>query len=170
MAPLAFWAKLARCAISTNGATTWVALADAPYIDAHATMYFSTPAATTLAAATPAKASGTTTSQALTAFTMPSNNRLTYTGTVTRHFHVGVNAGVTKAGGGATVGTMSIAKNGTVETGSKVTVTIQNTSDKQHMSTIWALDLATNDYIEVFLESDTGDDITIETSTVSIWE
>jgi hypothetical protein len=156
--------------VNSTGATTWVALADAPYIDAHGTMYFSTPATTTLAAATPAKASGTTTSQSLAGFTMPANNRLTYTGTATRHFHVGVNAGVTKAGGGATVGTMSIAKNGTVETGSKVTVTVQNTSDKQHMSTTWALDLATNDYIEVFLESDTGDDITIETSTVSIWE
>jgi hypothetical protein len=156
--------------VNSTGASTWVALADGPYADAHGTMYFSTPAATTLAAATPAKASGTTTSQSLAGFTMPANNRLTYTGTVTRHFHVGVNAGVTKAGGGATVGTMSIAKNGTVETGSKVTVTVQNTSDKQHMSTTWALDLATNDYIEVFLESDTGDDITIETSTVSVWE
>jgi hypothetical protein len=137
--------------------------------NAHASLYFSAPASTTPSAATAAKAAGTTTLQRGVEFTMSANNRLLFSGAA-RHVHVLATLGVTKAGGGATLASAYVAKSGSVEAGSKMTVTLQNTADRQVMSTAWTMLVDTGDYIEVFLESDTGDDITVQTGVLTVVE
>jgi hypothetical protein len=127
--------------------------------------YVSTPASTTLAAATAAKASGTTTAGTLGNFTMPADNRLTYTGTATRDFLVSASISAAKAAGTTSLVELHIAKNGTVVTGANVRLQVAATDEFQ-MSLVWPVSLATNDYVEIFLKDDTGDDITVNRGTL----
>ena len=125
--------------------------------------YFSTPAETTLVAATPAKAAGTTTFSTLSqGFTQTANNRVQLdAGQTTRTYRVTANLAVSKAGGGATEGSFYIAKNGTVDAASKMIRTLANTSDVGSIIVTGIEELAAGDYIEVWLETDTGDNLTV---------
>lgn len=126
--------------------------------------FFSTPAETTLAANTPAKAAGTTTFSSLSyGFTQTANNRVQLdAGQATRAYRVTANIAVTKAGGGATNGSFYIAKNGTVDTDSKMIRTLANTSDVGSIIVMGVVELAAGDYVELWIETDTGDNLTIE--------
>jgi len=130
--------------------------------------YFSTPASTTLSAATPAKAAGTTTSMQLADFTMPANNRLTYTATDTRTFQAMFTGSASKASGGSALSAGYIAKNGSVITGSQVQRQLANTSDIGAGAVSAQFTLAQNDYIEFWVETDNGDDLTIEAGVLSV--
>ena len=128
--------------------------------------YFSTTALTSLSANTPAKAAGTTTAMQLGDFTT-TNNRLTYTGATTRTFQVGFAGTSSKGGGGSTLGIYSIYKNGSAIPGILATRTIANATDRGAFGMLGQIQLAQNEYIELWLETDTGDDLTIEAGVLS---
>lgn len=132
----------------------------------YAGLYFSTPATTTLTAATPAKASGTTSLLGASGFTH-ANNRLTCTETQTRDYLVLTNLGVTKESGGSTLGFYGIYKNGLPLAGGGRNRSISNTSDQGSVSVSVIATLALNDYIEVWVGSDNGDNITVEDGTLT---
>lgn len=131
-----------------------------------ASLYFSTPAATTLSAATPAKAAGTTTKMKTAEFTH-TTGRLTHNGLNARTFNVLATLTLSKAAGTASAVTMSIRKNAAAVTGARVNLTIADTAE--HAVALAAqIDMATNDYLEIWLETDTGDDITVEDGTLVV--
>ena len=126
--------------------------------------WFSTPAETTMVANTPIKAAGTTTFSSLSqGFTQTANNRIQLdAGQTTRTYRCTANIAVSKAGGGATNGTFYIAKNGVVDTDTAMIRTLANTADIGSIIVIGMEELAAGDYIELWIETDTGDNLTIE--------
>lgn len=128
--------------------------------------YFSTPAATTLGAATPAKAAGSTTALQLGDFTH-SDNRLTYEATVTRDFEVMAAISLTKASGSASVASLLVAKNGSPVTGLRVDRSCPEDTDERLLVVVGNLSLTEDDYVELFLETDTGDDLTVESGVMT---
>ncbi len=134
----------------------------------YGSLYFSTPAGTVLSAATPAKGLGATTAMQLADFTMPSNNRLTYEQATTRVFDVRATLGIEKASGSETLGTLHLYKNGVLVTGARTDITFENTSYEYNCVLDAQISLSENDYIEVWLESVNGDNLTIQSGTVSI--
>ena len=130
--------------------------------------YFSTPAATTLAAATPAKAAGTTTAGQLDGFTH-SDNRLTYgAGEPTQWFQVLGTISSSKAGGGATTGEFFIAKNDSVIVNSRILRNLPNTSDVGALAVGANVQLAAGDYVEIWVETANGDDLTVEAGGLGV--
>jgi hypothetical protein len=126
----------------------------------YGSLYYSTPAATTIAVAgTYYKAAGTTTALNLNEFTMPANNRLTYTGTTDVHLHIAYSLSCTCSGNTQVLG-FSLAKNGTNIAESKLTRKVGTGSDVGAVALHWDLTVSTNDYIELF--------VTNETSTATI--
>lgn len=118
-------------------------------------LYISTTAATNLSTNTPAKISGTTTSVNLFRVSSPSNNRLTYTGSKTRKFHVTCSLAATQASILASkVYTFYIARNGVVLQESRQRVKL-NSSDQASVSVSCTSSLARNDYVEVWVENNT---------------
>ena len=123
---------------------------------------FTTPVETPLAAATPAKALGTTAAGPLADFTMPQNNRLLYTGLTTRAFQINMAIAAQKTTGGATnaifhvhINDLSPLPDITIER------TIANNNDTGAIPICGAFNLSTGDYVELWLETANGDNITI---------
>ena len=133
-------------------------------------LYISTTATTVITAAnTPVKAAGTTTAVNLFRVTSPANNRLTYTGTKTKRFLVSGALTTTMASVFGTYFTVSIAKNGTILPESKQKVRIANSSDQVSVMLSCTVSLATNDYIEVWVENNTdGTDIVLQNLNLAI--
>ena len=129
--------------------------------------YWSTATATVNVANTPIKAAGTTSSMQLADFSMPLSNRLTYTGADTRTFEIRFDGSVSKGVGGATQSLNYIYRNGTLVTGAITGRTISSASDIGAFSISAQVIMTTNDYIELWLEDDTGDDLTIEYGVLS---
>ena len=122
----------------------------------YAGMYISTPTATVIAATTSHyKVLGTTTSALLSNFTMPANNRLTYTGVGTRVFHVDVALSTTTAAANVVV-EWAIAKNGTVITGTEIQRKQTTAADVAAVALDFVVSLTLNDYIEVFVKNTTS--------------
>ena len=129
-------------------------------------LYFSTPANTTLAAATPAKASGTTAAMGTAnEFTVSTTNRLTYTGTTARHFLVNAALQAETVSGAETC-QFYLYKNGSAITGSMITREVSN-NDIGAIAVNALVSLAQNDYVEIWLASTGGDDIRIAGSMIA---
>jgi len=144
----------------TNG-TWWV-------IDTHAegAIYFATPAATANGIATPIKCAGTTAAQGTAVkVTQATTNRLTYTGVPTRDFKV--EATISLSAAAATNGKIHIYKNGSPITGATI-ARVLPIADVGAMAIHAYVSLATNDYVELWCETDDGDDITITNGVLSI--
>ena len=140
-----------------------------PVFNAYAALYFSASALTTLTAATPAKAAGTTAAQeASLNFTVGTSNRLTYTGVNAHEFHVSLSVGITKSAGGSTTGSHHLYKNGSLVTGATINRTYANATDAGAVTLIAHVSLATDDYIELWLETDSGDDLTVNDGVITI--
>ena len=127
--------------------------------------YFSTPAGTTLSTSTPAKASGTTSSISLSGFTHTSN-RLTYTAATTRTFHA--LATISMSSSGATNSIVHLYKDGTLITGSSIERKISTGGDIGAIAVSVTVSMAQNEYVEIWLENDDGDTMTIEAGTLVI--
>lgn len=137
--------------------------------NAYGALYFSVSALTTLAAATPAKAEGTTAAQdGNINFTISTSNRLTYTGVMTEEFHVTMSLGLTKSAGGSTTGSHHLYKNGSLVVGSTVNRTYANATDAGSVSVVAHVSLATNDFIELWIETSNGDDLTVNDGVITI--
>ncbi len=106
------------------------------------------------------KVAGTTTNQAVTQKFTHSDNRLTYTGALTRFFKVTAILSFT-GGNNDKIGSY-IAKNGATVANSEMYATA-NASGRVENAVVQALiQLGTNDYIEVWIENDTDtDDVTV---------
>lgn len=118
-------------------------------------LYISSAAATTLTADTWTKAAGTTTSTNLNRFTMPANNRLTYTGTPDVHCHIAMSFTVTSASNAQDF-LFGVAKNDTIDTPSILGRRIVSSSEMGAAAVHTDLTLSTGDYIEMFVQNDTG--------------
>jgi hypothetical protein len=125
---------------------------------------FSTPAETTLSAATPAKAAGTTTGNPINfGFTASASNRLTLdSDQATRNYLIlAAISAVKGTGGGSSVASYYIALNGVVIDASEVQRTMPNTTDIGSISFGVAIPLSADDYVEIWLATDSGDNMTV---------
>lgn len=119
-------------------------------------MYVSATAATTFSALNvPTKMLGTTSSASLFRVTTSGNNRLIYTGKKTRRFQVICSLTGTQ-GSSNIIYAFYIAKNGTILNESKQVVKFANSSDQQSVNVCCTVQLAPNDYIEVWVENKTN--------------
>lgn len=124
----------------------------------YGSLYFTTPAPTTPEAGVQIKALGTTTAVNLSGFDMPANNRLRYTGPVTRHAHIACSLSLTMAGNNEIAG-LSIfhfdasAGSGAVLDHSHVERFISTGADIGSTALHADVMMDTNDYIELWVEN-----------------
>ena len=118
---------------------------------AYGECYISSVAATTIATAgVYAKVAGSTTADNLSNFTHPANNRLTYTGTATRKF--AVTAALSFHGNGTNDYKFAFYKNGSsILSSSIISSTGTGTGNLAHVSCQCIVQLAINEYIEMFV-------------------
>lgn len=102
----------------------------------------------------PAKALGTTTANPINEKFSHSNNRATYTGAVTRVFEV--EAWAALASNNNNVLRLYVAKNGTAITTSFGEATANAGGRAEGIGTASVVELATNDYVEIFVSNETG--------------
>ena len=118
---------------------------------AYGECYISSVTATTIATTgTFVKVAGTTTAGTLSNFTHPASNRLTYTGTATRKFLITV--ALSFHGTGTNDYKFAFHKNtSSLLSASIISTTGAGTGDLAHVSCQTIIELATNDFIEVFV-------------------
>jgi hypothetical protein len=105
------------------------------------------------------KASGTTTSGTNSKFTH-TTNRLTYNGAFTNSFLVTLNATVRSAGTNQSI-SIGVAKNGTIITESEGIVRTATSNVEHGGSTQAVLEMAANDYVELFVRNTSSTDIRV---------
>ena len=116
-------------------------------------LYVTASASTVISAAnTPVKMAGTTVGLNLFRVTSPIDNRLTYTGTKTRFFSYTGSISVTASNNGKRF-VFYIAKNGVILPESEQSRKIANGADRGSISLSGVVELAPNDYIEVWVEN-----------------
>lgn len=102
------------------------------------------------------KAAGTTTASAnLQSYTMPANNRLTYSDTITRHAHIVGSASV-ECGSNNQVCELSVYKNGAIVPGSTVEFKCLSAGDPTTIPIVAETPMSPTDYIEVYIKNETG--------------
>ena len=138
-------------------------------------IYFSTAVETVIAGiGTYVKALGTTTfvtDPAPVQFTMPSNNRLTYTGTVTKKFWVSCTFSATSASNIQLLG-FDLAKNGTIVADKATIQRKVGTGTDEGAGAVHGLfSLSTDDYIELWVANETSTgNLTIKHGNLSVVE
>ncbi|MBI3135854.1 MAG: hypothetical protein HYZ14_14345 [Bacteroidetes bacterium] len=132
-------------------------------------LYISTPATTVISVAnTPVKVLGTTTAVNLFRVTSPADNRLVYTGAKERTFQVICSLTATQPSSNKYF-SFYIAKNGTILTESRQEVKIVNSTDQGPITMSCTINLAPNDYLEVWVENETAaTDLTVQTMNLAI--
>lgn len=134
----------------------------------YGSLYFSTPAATTLANPDEwTKAGGTTTLGPANEFTMPANNRLRHDDADTETYHVAFTGSMTCAGENQVVW-IGLSKNGaTPAEGSWRPRTIGAGTDYGNVATEWLFSLASTDYVELWVKNATSTNSpTVETGAL----
>jgi hypothetical protein len=107
------------------------------------------------------KIAGTTTAASINQRFTHSNNRATYVGALTRAFKVSAVASVTSATANKQIG-FYVAKNGAVLPDSEMYVTTNANNRAESVAVQTIVSLATNDYIEIYVENDTDNtDVTV---------
>lgn len=109
---------------------------------------------TIVSSATPTKVAGNTINSSITQKFVNTNNRSTYIGALSRVFSVTATLSCT-SGNNNQVGSY-IAKNGAVLPQSEVYITTNGSGRFEGCTIQTLIELATNDYIEVFVENNTG--------------
>jgi hypothetical protein len=132
-------------------------------------IYVSTAALTAIATVDiPVKVSGTTTSATLFRFTMPSNNRLVYTGKKPRRFQVVCSITSTAVSSNRNF-SYHIYKNGVKQSESSQSMKMGSGVSAGSLTISCNILLATNDYIEVWVENNTDNsDVTATNLNLSI--
>lgn len=132
---------------------------------------FSTKAETTIASTgVHVKAAGTTTLLSSSGnVDMPANNRIRYTGAGTRTFLTIAALSSVCATNNQDL-TFAFAEGGTVDTDTEITRRIGTGTDQGAMAIVSAFELATNEYVEVFVANETTTaNMTINLGNVIIW-
>jgi len=133
---------------------------------AYGAIYWATPAATSNATNTPILLAGTTAAHGTAnKITQGTANRLTFTGASARTFFVLCSVGISAAA--ATVSKIHLYKNGAVITGSTVTRAFSNT-DIGAFAISAIVDVAPNEYVELWGETNDGDDLTVQNGVFSM--
>ena len=97
-----------------------------------------------------------------------SDGRLTYTGTLTKHFFATVNLSI-RSGETAQTVQIRLAKNGATIAGTNMSTDFTAQTKDGCAGLNWLFSLATNDYIEIFGVSDTdGDTFDVNNMTISV--
>jgi hypothetical protein len=132
-------------------------------------MYMTVPATTVIASTgVPVKVAGTTATVGLFRVTSPASNRLTYTGSKSRSFHVICSMTATQPSSNKFF-SFYIAKNGVILPESRQEIKIINSSDQGPITLSCRVSLAPNDYIEVWVENETAaTDLTVQTMNLSL--
>ena len=142
--------------ISPQDLRDFLASASPPY----ASIYLSTSAETSIAGAnTWTKLAGTTTSRALSDFTMPTDNRITYTGTPTIHVHVAVTIAMTSVGNNQTIAIRVVKNADETDADSVASQTrrfVGTGADVGSTALHFDAMMDTNDYIEIWAENQTS--------------
>lgn len=102
------------------------------------------------------KVLGTTTAFADNESFTHSNNRLTYTGTATKIFHMGASVNILSSDGADIKWSIGISKNGTHLTGSRSVLNTASNTSYYSAAIQKFTTLATNDYVEIFVQNNTG--------------
>lgn len=131
----------------------------------HGSLYWVTTAGTTTVADTPKKAAGITIGANCFGFSHK-DNRLTYEGHVGRTFLASVSFSISSSG--ATNTTMYIAKNGVVFPLAGIQRKIGTGGDIGAVSVTLLGKLKKGDYIELWVETDDGDTLTIENGVMTV--
>lgn len=127
---------------------------------AHMTMGGNTTATDIVSQGVAVKVAGTTSSQAITQKFTHSNNRMTYVGAISRSFRVTAVASFT-SGNANVIGTY-IAKNGSLITNSETYASANASGRAENVMVQTVVELAQNDYIELWVENDTSTvDVTV---------
>jgi hypothetical protein len=134
------------------------------------TMQENATATTISGTASPALISGTWASGATSNFTGSTGGRLTYTGAETSRFSIDASVTFLRATGSGNINVaVSIAYNGSVNPASKVVSTCSQTN-KHAVGVPYTLEMAQNDYIELYVQNDTNDDdVTITNAIFRAW-
>jgi hypothetical protein len=136
----------------------WQTLAALQAVTAFGYCYVSSPAGTTVTSGgTYYLVAGTFAAGTLDQFTHNGSGRLTYTGTTTRLFSVDVSISMTSTNNIITH--WRVAKNGTTIANSEQKRKVSTGSDVGNSSVHAEVELAANDYVEVFCTSDIGQDV-----------
>lgn len=150
---LTLWADNTIGAISPQDGRDFILSMKNP----HGSLMLTTPAATTIAVpGTFYKAAGTTQLSTQTDHYLvdqPVNNRLRYTGTTVRHFHIVATLGMTTTGTNDVLG-LAIAKNGVVLDHSKTRRFVGSGADIGSTAIHADTSLNTDDYLEVFVTNE----------------
>lgn len=110
---------------------------------------------------TDVKVAGTTTLNSISQKFSHSNNRLTYTGALTRSFKISITASLT-SGNNQVIG-FYVAKNGTVVSDSSNFTTTSGVGKAENVVSQAIIELATNDYVEAWTSNETAvQNITVE--------
>lgn len=101
-------------------------------------------------------------------FSATTGGRATYISEQTKHFPVDIAVGVISVGGGSTDITVYLALNGSVITNTGRTVNASGSTPRT-LSIPWQLDLSENDYLEVFVENNSGtNNIIVESAILRV--
>ncbi len=148
------------------GSGAWTAYDLNPHVQVY--MSGNTTNTTIATAATPVIVAGTFVQNIASGFSSDSTGRVTYTNADTKVFRASVDAAVEIVATGADDVKISLAKNGTVISTSKVTANVALNAETV-MSLNWLVSLATNDYLEVFIENaDTTENILVRDIQFSV--
>jgi hypothetical protein len=124
--------------------------------------------ATTVLDGTPSIIAGTFTDERSSRFTNSAAGRATYIGVTNEVVQVDVTFGYSKGGSGTDTHNFYIGKNGTVIANSVKSVSTDTTLNPS-VTMMAAVELTTNDYIEVFVEgSGTTDPVTVDSFSMVI--
>ena len=131
----------------------------------HGSYYFLTTAATDNILNTPIKCAGTTTGNDCNGFSHSADNRLSYTGAVSRVFNITCTFSATCSG--ATDAIFYLYKNGELVPGSKILRTIGTGSPAGAGAVSSLVKMKKDDYVELWCETDaSADDLTIESGVM----
>ena len=126
---------------------------------AYGAIYWSAGAAAANEANTPIKVAGTTAQLgSVNKFTAATTNRLTFVGSSTRTFYVMASFSVDCSA--ATVLKMHLYKGGAIITGATIQRTVGGT-DVGAMAIHAIVDLTTNEYVELWCETNDGDNVNV---------
>ncbi len=151
--------------ISLTSTSNYVTIsADAlPYAQVH--IQGNSTATTIGTAGTPVKAAGTFTVGIQSGFTGDTTGKIVYNGTITRVVAVHVTATIKPASANNQDLFIQIAKNGTVEAGSKIVREV-DTAQTANCSTFFNVSLAQNDYVELYVGNATSTDNVVVTDAI----
>lgn len=140
---------------------------DIPDTRPDALLSFQTPTTTVLAAATPAKITGTWGIERSSQMTATTGGRVTYDGEKASTLPITCALSLEPVTGTNKVVNIYLAKNGSVITNSKVQTVVSSGSPK-NQAVIWQDSLANGEYYECFIESVDGTDLQVNTATLRV--